>query len=151
MPSATGTAAGASTTRRKRALVVGGGFAGVEAATDLQKAGGFDVTLVSDRDFLYLFPISVWVPTRGIPFERAKVSLEGRARRDAGSGSWSTRSRRSARPRTSSAARPGTYAYDYLVVATGAEKLRAASVRSTRSRSAATPRPAWTSATGSTP
>ena len=67
--------------RPERALVIGGGFAGVEAASALQKAGGFDVTLVSDRDYLYLFPISVWVPVRGIPFRRAQVPLRDIARK----------------------------------------------------------------------
>jgi sulfide:quinone oxidoreductase len=116
-------AAGATATHRKRALVVGGGFAGVEAATDLQKSGGFDVTLISDRDFLYLFPISVWVPTHGIPFERAKVPLKSVARKRGFTLAVDTiQEIRSAENLVRGAA--GTYAYDYLVVATGAEKLR---------------------------
>jgi sulfide:quinone oxidoreductase len=123
MTSATDPAAGAIATHRKRALVVGGGFAGVEAATDLQKSGGFDVTLISDRDFLYLFPISVWVPTHGIPFERAKVSLKAVARkRGFRLAVDRVEEVRSAENLVRGAA--GTYAYDYLVVATGAEKLR---------------------------
>ncbi len=69
------TAAEPAATGRKRALVLGGGFAGVEAAAELAKSGRFDVTLVSDRDFLYLNPISIWIPTRGIEPERARVPL----------------------------------------------------------------------------
>ncbi len=66
---------GPAATDRKRALVLGGGFAGVEAAAELAKSGRFDVTLVSDRDFLYLNPISIWIPTRGIEPPRARVPL----------------------------------------------------------------------------
>jgi sulfide:quinone oxidoreductase len=123
MTSATSPAAGAVAIHRRRALVVGGGFAGVEAATDLQASGGFDVTLVSDRDFLYLFPISVWVPTHGIPFEQAKVSLKAVAKKRGFRLVVDTvQEIRSAENLVRGAA--GTYAYDYLVVATGAEKLR---------------------------
>jgi len=108
---------------RRRALVIGGGFAGVEAATALHRAGGFDVTLVSDRDYLYLFPISVWVPVRGIPMRSAKVPLHDVARKrgftvvvdrveEIRSGENLVRGT------------VGSYPYDYLVVATGAGKLK---------------------------
>ena len=59
----------------KKVLVLGGGFAGVEAAIALQKSGLFDVTLVSDRDYLYIYPISIWIPTRGIDMEKVKLPL----------------------------------------------------------------------------
>lgn len=59
----------------KDVLILGGGFAGIQAAIQLQKSGRFDVTLVSDRDYLYLFPISIWVPVREIDFENVKVPL----------------------------------------------------------------------------
>jgi len=59
----------------KKVLILGGGFAGIQTAIQLQKSGRFDVTLVSDRDYLYLFPISIWVPVRQIDFENVKVSL----------------------------------------------------------------------------
>ncbi len=54
---------------------MGGGFAGVQTAIELQKSGRFKVTLVSERDYLYLYPISIWVPVHGIDFEETKVSL----------------------------------------------------------------------------
>lgn len=46
----------------KSVLVLGGGFAGLEAAIHARQAG-FDVTLVSDRSFLYIYPTSIWVAT----------------------------------------------------------------------------------------
>lgn len=45
-----------------KVLVLGGGFAGVEAAIHLRKQE-LDVTLVSDRDYFYIYPISIWIPT----------------------------------------------------------------------------------------
>ena len=37
--------------------------------------GLFKVTLVSDRDYLYLYPISIWVPVRHTEFENVKLPL----------------------------------------------------------------------------
>ncbi len=59
----------------KKVLILGGGFAGVEAAIDLQKSKMFDVTLVSDRDFLFIFPISIWIPVHKLKYENAQIKL----------------------------------------------------------------------------
>jgi sulfide:quinone oxidoreductase len=59
----------------KKVLILGGGFAGVQAAIELQKKKIFDVTLVSNRDYLYLFPISIWIPTHKKQFDDVKVQL----------------------------------------------------------------------------
>lgn len=59
----------------KQVLILGGGFAGVQTAIKLQKSGAFKVTLVSDRDFLYLYPISIWVPVRLKEYKDVKVPL----------------------------------------------------------------------------
>jgi sulfide:quinone oxidoreductase len=45
-----------------KVVVAGGGFAGLEAAI-AARAAGFETTLVSDRSFLYVYPISIWVAT----------------------------------------------------------------------------------------
>ena len=58
----------------KSALVLGGGFAGLEAAIQLNKAG-FRVTLVSNRPYLWIYPTSIWVPTGEAPFERSCLDL----------------------------------------------------------------------------
>jgi sulfide:quinone oxidoreductase len=42
-------------------LILGGGFAGVEAAIKLKKHK-YEVTLISDRDFLFIYPVSIWIP-----------------------------------------------------------------------------------------
>ena len=58
----------------KKVLILGGGFAGVDAAVYLKKMN-YDVTLVSDRDFFYIFPTSIWVPTRESEFADVCVDL----------------------------------------------------------------------------
>ncbi len=56
-----------------KVLVLGGGFAGLEAAIQLSK-GGLDVTLVSNRPYLYIYPTSIWVVTG--EREQAQVTLD---------------------------------------------------------------------------
>jgi len=58
----------------KKVLVLGGGFAGVDAAAYLCKAN-YEVTLVSDRDYFYIYPTSIWVPTHGAEFKDVCVDL----------------------------------------------------------------------------
>jgi len=59
----------------KKVLVVGGGFAGVEVAIYLRK-NNFKVTLVSDRDYFYIYPTSIWIPTGGVSKEDISVPLD---------------------------------------------------------------------------
>lgn len=58
-----------------RVLVLGGGFAGVEAAIYLKKQD-LDVTLVSDRDYFYIYPTSIWIPTGEATQEDVSVPLD---------------------------------------------------------------------------
>lgn len=59
----------------KKVIVLGGGIAGVEAAISLRKYN-FDVELISDRDYLYVYPISIWIPTKEKKFEDVIIPLE---------------------------------------------------------------------------
>ena len=59
----------------RKVLVLGGGFAGVEAAIYLRK-NDLDVTLVSDRDYFYIYPTSIWIPTGEVTREDVSVPLE---------------------------------------------------------------------------
>ncbi|HFU77333.1 MAG TPA: sulfide:quinone reductase [Epsilonproteobacteria bacterium] len=58
-----------------RVLVLGGGFAGVEAAIYLRKQE-IEVTLVSDRDYFYIYPTSIWIPTGDVTKEDVSVPLD---------------------------------------------------------------------------
>ncbi len=59
----------------KKVLILGGGFAGLESAIWLRKYG-YDVTLISNRDYMYIFPISIWIPTKGIKFDEATLKFK---------------------------------------------------------------------------
>ena len=58
-----------------KVLVLGGGFAGVEAAIYLSKQE-IEVTLVSDRDYFYIYPTSIWIPTGEVTREDVSVPLD---------------------------------------------------------------------------
>lgn len=58
----------------KKVLILGGGFAGIEAAIYLRKEN-FDVTLISERDYFYIYPTSIWIPVRGVEFENVSIPL----------------------------------------------------------------------------
>ncbi len=59
----------------KKVLVLGGGFSGLEAAIYLRK-NKLDVTLVSDRDYFYIYPTSIWIPTGQVTKEDVSVPLD---------------------------------------------------------------------------
>ncbi len=63
----------------KKVAVLGGGIGGVETAIALKKEG-FDVELFSDRDYLFVYPVSIWIPTGEITPEKVKIPLEEIAR-----------------------------------------------------------------------
>ena len=62
-----------------KAVVLGGGIGGVEAAISLRKKQ-FDVELVSERDYLFVYPLAIWIPTGERSFDRTSISLADIAR-----------------------------------------------------------------------
>jgi len=58
----------------RTALVLGGGFGGLEAAIQLRKRG-FEVTLASDRPYLFVYPTSIWIVTGERRFEDVTLEL----------------------------------------------------------------------------
>ena len=63
----------------KKALILGGGFAGVEAAIYLRREK-FDVTLISNRDYLYVYPTSIWIPVKKIKFDDVCIPMKSLAK-----------------------------------------------------------------------
>ena len=59
----------------KKVLILGGGFAGVEAAIYLRKQN-IETTLVSDRDYFYIYPTSIWIPTGETTKDDISIPLE---------------------------------------------------------------------------
>jgi len=116
----------------KKILILGGGFAGVQTAIELQKSGRFKVTLVSNRDYLYLYPISIWVPVRHTDFENVKLPLAKIQKKypfelviDA------VKEIHSAENKV--VCETQTLTYDYLVVAFGADKMKHKGIENTLS------------------
>lgn len=60
---------------KNKIVILGGGFAGVEAAIKMKK-NGYSVTLVSDRDYLFMYPTSIWIPVNKKKFEEVTLPLE---------------------------------------------------------------------------
>ena len=108
---------------KKRVLILGGGFAGIQTAIELQKSGRFKVTLVSDRNFLYLFPISIWVPVRQTEFENVKVPLATIQKKYPFEVIIDSVKEIKASVRQVDCQNQ-TLSYDYLVVAFGADKMK---------------------------
>ncbi|HHD82096.1 MAG TPA: sulfide:quinone reductase, partial [Campylobacterales bacterium] len=118
----------------KKVLVLGGGFAGVEAAIYLKKEKNLEVTLVSDRDYFYIYPTSIWIPTGektakdiSIPLAQLgakhgfEVMVDAVTALDAGA------------KRTTLASGRVLEGYDYIVVAMGQDKMKAKGIEHTLS------------------
>ncbi len=105
----------------KHIVVIGGGFAGVEAAIELRKKK-HQVTLVSDRDYFFIYPISIWIPTNNLDFEKASLSLRKLSKKHGFSlvideFTGLDEEKNIAQFRTQ------TISYDYLIIASGAWKV----------------------------
>ncbi len=59
----------------KKVLVLGGGFAGVEAAIFLRKEG-FKVDLITPRPYMYIYPTSIWVPVYEADFADVCIPMD---------------------------------------------------------------------------
>jgi sulfide:quinone oxidoreductase len=116
----------------KKILILGGGFAGVQTAIELQKKGTFDVTLVSDRDYLYLYPISIWIPVHKKEFNDVKVPLSSIQKKYPFKVIIDKVTEIHAIENKVICANQ-TLSYDYLVVAFGAEKMQHKGINNTLS------------------
>ncbi len=117
----------------KKVLVLGGGFAGIESAIYLRK-NNYDVTLVSDRDFFYIYPTSIWVPTGETQFKDICVDLSALQKAHGfhlivdG-----VESIEAAAHRITLKSGDVLNEYDYLVIALGAAKMKPKGVENTLS------------------
>ncbi len=117
----------------KKVLVLGGGFAGVDAATHLKKMN-YDVTLVSDRDFFYIYPTSIWVPTHESEFKDVCVDLKDLQKAHGFNLIIDSVSEIS-KEKNSVTLKSGDIIndYDYLIIAMGAAKMKPKGVEHTLS------------------
>jgi len=117
----------------KKAVILGGGFAGVEAAIYLKKEN-YDVTLISNRDYFYIYPTSIWVPTRETKFKNVCVDLKDLQKAHGFELIIDEVSKISAKE-SSVTLKSGTVIddYDHLVLAMGASKMKAKGIENTLS------------------
>lgn len=107
----------------KSVLIIGGGIAGVEAAIHYKKEG-FDVELISDRSYLFIYPIAIWIPVKTTRFEDVAFSLDKIA---AAQGFKLTIDRLvsiNAENKTVTLESRGEQRVEHLVIATGASKMK---------------------------
>jgi sulfide:quinone oxidoreductase len=106
----------------KTALVLGGGFGGLESAIQLRRRG-FEVRLVSNRPFLFMYPTSIWIVTGETRLEDVTLDLAGLARRHGFAFRQGTVE--SIDPAGRAAVVDGErLAADHLVIAMGGDKMR---------------------------
>ena len=118
---------------RKRALILGGGIGGVEAAIAFRKKG-FDVELVSERDFLFVYPIAIWIPIGTERFDKVAVPLARLAARHGFAWTEDRVTAVDASSRTVTLEKAGARTdFDVLVVALGAAKMKAPGAENTLS------------------
>ncbi|MEI8186339.1 MAG: FAD-dependent oxidoreductase [Chlorobiaceae bacterium] len=58
-----------------KVLILGGGIAGVASAIAFRKKG-FEVELVSERDYLFIYPLAIWIPTGSEEFGNVSIPLK---------------------------------------------------------------------------
>lgn len=108
----------------KKIVILGAGFAGVDAAIHLRKMN-YDVTLVSDRDYFYIYPTSIWVPTHESEFSDVCIDLKELQKAHNFKliiGSISEINKKNNYVKLSNSQMLNNY--DYLIVAMGASKMK---------------------------
>ncbi|MBN2805285.1 MAG: FAD-dependent oxidoreductase [Prolixibacteraceae bacterium] len=108
---------------QQRIVVVGGGFAGVEAAIALRKKK-YHVILVSDRDYFFIYPISIWIPTGKIPFHQSTLSLTKLSQKHGFGVIIDELTKVNGADKNIELKRTGVLDFDYLVLAIGAGKMK---------------------------
>ncbi|MDQ7042017.1 MAG: FAD-dependent oxidoreductase [Sulfurimonas sp.] len=117
----------------KKILILGGGFAGLDAAIHLKKLR-YDVTLVSERDYFYIYPTSIWVPTHGSEFDDVCIDLNELQTVHKFELIIDSVKEISQKNNSVTLASHGTIDdYDYLIVALGAAKVKHKGIQNTLS------------------
>ena len=117
---------------KKKILVLGGGFAGVQTAIELEKLNQFEVTLISDRDYLFLYPVSIWIPVHKKEFEDVKVPISEIIKKYPFQMIQDKVNHIHPHDQTVECEKK-TYFYDYLVIAIGADKMKHKGIENTLS------------------
>lgn len=107
----------------KNVTILGGGIAGIEAAIYYRKEG-FEVELISDRSYVFIYPIAIWIPVHANRFDDAAFSLDALAVRHGFRLSVDRVTAINAKERSFTLAEGGIRHSDHLVIAIGAGKMK---------------------------
>ncbi len=105
-----------------KVLVLGGGFAGVEAAIFLRREN-HDVTLISDRDYMYIYPTSIWVPVGDVEFDKICIKMSDLSNKHGFSYIKESVEKIEAKEMKVTTNNGEHSGYDYLVIAVGSGKM----------------------------
>lgn len=107
----------------KNVTILGGGIAGVEAAIYYRKEG-FEVELISERDYLFIYPIAIWIPVSTSTFEEVAFPLEQLAQAHGFSLTVDRVISITSEHRSITLEKGGKRTVEHLVIATGAAKVK---------------------------
>jgi len=107
----------------KNVLILGGGIAGLEAAIYYRKEG-FEVELISDRTYIFIYPIAIWIPIGTNSFEDVAFPLEKLAKRHNFTLTIDRVLSLNAHTKSITLESSGERHVDHLVIATGASKMK---------------------------
>jgi sulfide:quinone oxidoreductase len=118
----------------KRILVLGGGMGGVEAAIALTQKlkGDYQIDLISNRDFLYIYPASIWLTVGKRTLEDLSVPLPQLA--EIHGFNFLQEEVKEVRAKEQVVlTTTQEHSYDYLIIALGGSKLKPKGVENTLS------------------
>ncbi len=115
-----------------KVLVLGGGIGGVETAFALCHKC-FDVELISNRDYLYIYPISIWIPTEEYKWEDVTIPLKEIADRNGFKLTKGEVTGISTKEKKVFLADGTVKEYEYLVIALGGSKVKHKGIENTLS------------------
>ena len=104
-------------------LILGGGIAAVEAAIFYRKEG-FEVELISPRNYLFIYPISIWIPVGTNTFEKTSLPLVKLAYTHGFTFTMDTVMEISATNKTVTLQNGGIRKVQHLVIALGSGKMK---------------------------
>lgn len=116
----------------KNVTIIGGGIAGVEAAIYYRKEG-FDVELISDRSYVFIYPIAIWIPVKTTRYEDVAFSLDKIAARHGFRLTVDRVTSIDAATKTITLSEGGNRTIEHLVIATGASKVKHEGIENTLS------------------
>lgn len=113
-------------------LIIGGGIAGIEAAIYYRKEG-FNVELISERDYTFIYPIAIWIPVGKNDFKDVAFPVNAIALQHRFTFTVDRVCAISAADKTVTLEEGGIRSAKHLVIALGSNKMKHAGIEHTLS------------------